>query len=113
MVAIYYVTLEGISIEGKLLEIDRRIFERTAMVDNGVILDSGTAYTWLAQDAYNALSEEVQSLFREMLQRYKGMPNQLCYIGSVREELSGFPAVTFHFANGAQLVLDTQSMFLP
>eukprot|EP00258_Populus_trichocarpa_P029321 XP_024445340.1 protein ASPARTIC PROTEASE IN GUARD CELL 1 [Populus trichocarpa] len=79
------------------------------MVDNGVILDSGTAYTWLAQDAYNALSEEVQSLFREMLQRYKGMPNQLCYIGSVREDLSGFPAVTFHFANGAQLVLDTQS----
>lgn len=108
----YYITLEGISIEGKLLEIDRRIFGRTAMVDNGVILDSGTTYTWLAQDAYNALSEEVQSLFREMLQRYKGMPNQLCYIGRVREDLSGFPAVTFHFANGAQLVLDTQSMFL-
>ncbi|KAH8481851.1 hypothetical protein H0E87_029363 [Populus deltoides] len=33
-------------------------------------------------------------------------------IGRVREDLSGFPAVTFHFANGAQLVLDTQSMFL-
>ncbi|KAJ6863323.1 protein ASPARTIC PROTEASE IN GUARD CELL 1 [Populus alba x Populus x berolinensis] len=40
------------------------------------------------------------------------MTNQLCYIGSVREDLSGFPVVTFHFTNGAQLVLDTQSMFL-
>ncbi|KAG6739845.1 hypothetical protein POTOM_057460 [Populus tomentosa] len=70
----YYVTLEGISIEG-------------------------TTYTWLAQDAY-ALSEQVQSLFKEMLQRYRGMPNQLCYIWSVREDLSGFPAVTFHFTNG-------------
>lgn len=108
----YYVTLEGISIEGKLLEIDRRVFERTAMADDGVVLDSGTAYTWLAQDAYKVLSEEVQSLFKEMLQQHKGMPNQLCYIGSVREDLSGFPAVTFHFAKGAQLVLDTLSMFL-
>ena len=40
------------------------------------------------------------------------MPNQLCYIGSVREDHSGFPTVTFHFANRAQLVLDTQSIFL-
>ncbi|KAJ6958220.1 hypothetical protein NC653_040002 [Populus alba x Populus x berolinensis] len=40
------------------------------------------------------------------------MTNQLCYVGSVREDLSGFPVVTFHFTNRAQLVLDTQSMFL-
>ncbi|CAK7338198.1 unnamed protein product [Dovyalis caffra] len=108
----YYVTLEGISFDGKMLDIDRGIFERTAVVDDGVILDSGTAYTWLAQDAYNAVSEEVRSLLKGMLRRYKGMPNQLCYVGSVSEDLSGFPAVTFHFANGAELVLDTQSTFL-
>ncbi|KAJ6994024.1 aspartic protease [Populus alba x Populus x berolinensis] len=35
----------------------------------------------------------------------------LCYRGKVGQDLVGFPAVTFHFAEGADLVVDTESMF--
>ncbi|KAK2971941.1 hypothetical protein RJ640_004961 [Escallonia rubra] len=36
----------------------------------------------------------------------------LCYKGIVSQDLIDFPAVTFHFAGGADLVLGTNNLFL-
>lgn len=37
--------------------------------------------------------------------------NRLCYKGRVSQDLIGFPVVTLHFDEGADLVLDAEAMF--
>ncbi|KAF5956552.1 hypothetical protein HYC85_003777 [Camellia sinensis] len=38
--------------------------------------------------------------------------DRLCYMGEVSRDLKGFPVITFHFAGGADLVLDVDTMFV-
>ena len=61
------------------------------------------------------LSFEVENLLEGVLvlaQQDKHNPYTLCYSGVVSQDLSGFPLVTFHFAEGAVLDLDVTSMFI-
>jgi hypothetical protein len=62
---------------------------------------------------YKLLYNEIQNLFRGSLRqaRIAKFPWMLCYFGSVSRDLIGFPVVTFHFAGGAELVLDSLSFF--
>ena len=46
------------------------------MVDNGVILDLGTAYTWLAQDAYNADVDQPKNTSKDPLHVSNGSITQ-------------------------------------
>ncbi|KAK9190205.1 hypothetical protein WN943_018807 [Citrus x changshan-huyou] len=55
---LYYVTLEAISVEGIMLDINPSIFRRDDS-DGGVIIDTGTDSTWLVKDAYEALRDAV------------------------------------------------------
>ncbi|KAF5725879.1 aspartic proteinase CDR1-like [Tripterygium wilfordii] len=109
----YYVKMVGISLGEKDLDINPNVFRKTPDEDNGVVIDSGSAYTWLAGKVYDELRFEVQSLLETQLQeyRYVARPWQLCYIGSVSRDLAGFPVVTFRFADGADLGLDVGSLF--
>ncbi|KAJ6994018.1 aspartyl protease UND [Populus alba x Populus x berolinensis] len=98
----YQVILEGISVGETRLVIDPSTFQRTGK-ERRAIIDSGTAPTWLAENEYRALENRFLTPFmRESF---------LCYRGKVGQDLVGFPAVTFHFAEGADLVVDTESMF--
>ncbi|KAF3452725.1 hypothetical protein FNV43_RR03158 [Rhamnella rubrinervis] len=109
----YYVTLEGISIAEKELQIDRRVFARTSD-GGGVIIDSGSTFTFLAHDAFTLLANEVTNLMDGIVNRIKGNnihPSDLCYNGVVTRDLVGFPVVSFHFVGGADLVLDPASLF--
>ncbi|EOY31548.1 Eukaryotic aspartyl protease family protein, putative [Theobroma cacao] len=108
----YYVTLEGISVGEKRLTIDSSIFKRKMWKKSGVIIDSGSATTWLVQQGFEALRNEVQSLLDMWLTRFWYNAWALCYMGTISQDLVGFPAVTFHFARGADLVLDTESLFV-
>ncbi|KAL3586394.1 hypothetical protein D5086_013261 [Populus alba] len=105
----YQVILEGISVGETRLVIDPSAFQRTGK-ERRVIIDSGTAPTWLAENEYRALEREVRNLLDRFLTPFM-RESFLCYRGKVGQDLVGFPAVTFHFAEGADLVVDTESMF--
>ncbi|KAL5774974.1 hypothetical protein ACOSP7_012531 [Xanthoceras sorbifolium] len=110
----YYLILEGISIGEKRLEIDSEIFKKTSN-DNGVFIDTGTTYTWLTPNAYQVVKREIEHLSKGLLTRfpYPWAPDgYLCYFGEVSRDVEGFPVMTFHFAEGADLVLDAYGMFL-
>ncbi|XVE98834.1 hypothetical protein REPUB_Repub03eG0142800 [Reevesia pubescens] len=109
----YYVSLETISIGEKTLNIDPTVFKRTLEGDGGVIIDSGAELSYLLEVEYRELCSNVYNILDEFLERvvYKQEPWLMCYNGSVNRDLIGFPAVTFHLAEGADLVLDTGSLF--
>ncbi|KAM7267218.1 hypothetical protein ACFE04_009384 [Oxalis oulophora] len=108
----YYITLEGISVGEKMLGIDPEVFKVKVLGKSGVVIDSGTSASWLAKEGFDVLSNEVQGLLdSNNLNRYWHDEWTLCYQGIVRRDLKGFPTVTFHFKNGADLALDTESLF--
>lgn len=77
-----------------------------------MIIDTGSPATWLIKEGFEALRDEVQSLLDMWLNRYWYSSWSLCYEGSAREDLVGFPVVRFEFEDGAELVLDRESLFL-
>ncbi|GLT49603.1 hypothetical protein SLA2020_231510 [Shorea laevis] len=107
----YYIDLQGISIGEKRLDIDPSIFKTKSKSRSGVIIDSGSPATWLVKEAYETLQSEVQNLLDVRLTKLLFEPWPLCYRGILSQDLIGFPAVTFHFAEGADLVLDIESLF--
>ncbi|XP_061361955.1 aspartic proteinase CDR1-like [Gastrolobium bilobum] len=110
----YYITMKGISIGEKRLDIDPATFEIKENGTGGVILDSGSTFTYLVDDVYKLLCKEVKNLFGWLYRvaTFENFPWLLCYFGSVSRDLVGFPVVTFHFADGADLALDTGSLFV-
>ncbi|KAL5772920.1 hypothetical protein ACOSQ2_012844 [Xanthoceras sorbifolium] len=109
---VYYLILEGISIGEKRLNIEPEIFDRTSN-DDGVFIDSGSTFTFLALAAYQEVRREIENLSKGLLKRYWWVPSgHLCYYGKISRDLEGFPVMTFHFADGADLVLDIWSMFI-
>ncbi|XP_039164407.1 aspartic proteinase CDR1 [Eucalyptus grandis] len=107
----YFLDLEGISVGEKKLPIDPSTFKRRALGEGGVIIDSGATFTFLKEEGYVPLRNEVESLMAGILNRAASLPKFLCYTGSMERDLTGFPVVTLLFSGGAQLSLDTNSMF--
>ncbi|CAL5043097.1 unnamed protein product [Urochloa decumbens] len=94
----YMVTLAGISVGGKRLDIPASAFR------GGMIIDSGTVVTGLPETAYNAL----QRAFRKAMAAYPLLPHgdlDTCY------NFTGFsnvtvPKVSFTFRGGGTVDLD-------
>ncbi|PNX84417.1 aspartic proteinase nepenthesin-1-like protein [Trifolium pratense] len=108
-----YLTMEGISIGENCLDIDPSTFEIKENGTGGVIIDTGSPFSYFVDDVYKLLYNEIQNLFRGSLRQVKvrKFPWMLCYFGIVSKDLTGFPVVTFHLAGGADLVLDSLSFF--
>ncbi|CAK7345749.1 unnamed protein product [Dovyalis caffra] len=96
----YYVTLEDISSDEARLGIDPNAFEKKSDSDALV---------------YNLVRKRVSYLldgkFRQHV--YTEDPWMLCYEGIASRDVQGFPVLTFHLANGADLVSDSESLFFP
>ncbi|PUZ61116.1 hypothetical protein GQ55_4G247900 [Panicum hallii var. hallii] len=100
----YMVTLTGISVGGKQLDVPPSAFR------GGMIIDSGTVVTGLPHTAYNAL----QAAFRKAMAAYPLLPNgdlDTCY------NLTGYsnvtvPKVAFTFSGGATIDLDVPNGIL-
>ncbi|KAI6699065.1 hypothetical protein NL676_019184 [Syzygium grande] len=107
---LYHLDLQGISVGEKKLQIDPLVFKRGLMDQGGVIIDTRTTLTPLKEEGYVPLQNEVESLMAGKLERVSN-PEFFCYAGNVERDLTGFPIVTLQFAGGAQLGLDTNSMF--
>ncbi|XP_056176870.1 aspartic proteinase CDR1-like isoform X2 [Syzygium oleosum] len=110
---LYFLTLEGISVGGKMLNIDPAVFWRTPSGTGGVVIDSGTTIILLTWNAFDPLSKEVQRLLNGSFERVENpySPSGLCYKGNMSSDLTGFPMVGLHFAGGAILGLDVESFF--
>ncbi|KAK2981657.1 hypothetical protein RJ640_027112 [Escallonia rubra] len=109
---LYYVTLESISIGGIPLTIAPRVFQRTTH-GGGVIIDSGTEWTFLIRGAYVVVRNTVERIIGRALPRWI-VPNHLtavCYYGSVVRDLSTFPILRFHFRGGAVLEVPKENLF--
>ncbi|KDO55326.1 hypothetical protein CISIN_1g038667mg, partial [Citrus sinensis] len=106
----YYITLEAISVDGRMLDINPNIFKRDDS-GGGVMIDSGTDVTWLVKEAYEALRDEVMIRLEGEQMRSYSWPDKLCYHGIMSSDLKGFPTVRFHFRGGAKLALEKDSMF--
>ncbi|XP_050367521.1 aspartic proteinase nepenthesin-1 [Argentina anserina] len=57
----YYLSLEGITVGGTRLSIDKDTFALGDDGGGGLIIDSGTTLTYLAEDAYDAVAKEFSS----------------------------------------------------
>ncbi|XP_023515827.1 aspartic proteinase CDR1-like isoform X1 [Cucurbita pepo subsp. pepo] len=109
----YYVNLEGISVGTKRLNIDPKAFQMTWDGRGGVLIDSGMTYTKLANGGFELLYDEILDLANGLLERIptRRQFEGLCFKGVVSRDLIGLPPVTFHFAGGADLVLESGSLF--
>ncbi|XP_057432789.1 aspartic proteinase CDR1-like [Lotus japonicus] len=109
----YYITMEGISVGEKRLDLAPTTFEMKEDGTGGVIIDTGTTMTYLVDDAYKLLYREVRNILRQSLKEttFENIPWQICYLGDVSRDLVRFPVVTFHFDEGADLALDPGSLF--
>nr|KYP62289.1 Aspartic proteinase nepenthesin-1 [Cajanus cajan] len=109
----YYVTMEGISVGERRLDIAPETFEIKEDGTGGAIIDTGCTLTYLVDGVHELLYREVRNLlgksFRQAI--FENTPWMLCYYGSISRDLVGFPVVTFHFSDGADLALDSGSFF--
>ncbi|KAK3028576.1 hypothetical protein RJ639_039267 [Escallonia herrerae] len=111
----YYLTLEGISVGDNRLPIDPHVFQRSRHGHGGVLIDSGTEWTYLVRDAYETLTGEVERIIGAKLMRayLPNSPEQLCYYGDVNRDLVDFPVMTFHFGGKANFKLYRENLFEP
>ncbi|KAK2995966.1 hypothetical protein RJ640_026005 [Escallonia rubra] len=109
----YYLTLESISIGHRDLPISPRVFRRTPRGDRGVVIDSGSEWTFLIREAYVPLINTVQHIIARYVARatFANQPTWLCYYGVASRDLVGFPTVRFNFNGGANFSLGIQNMF--
>lgn len=113
----YYVRMEAISVDGTLLPIDQWVFQRDNQTGSGgTIIDTGTTLTNLVKEAYEPLKEKIEDVFEGRFTTASlHQENRMeCYNGDYERDLvgSGFPIITFHFSDGAELSLDVKSMFI-
>ncbi|KAL3644180.1 hypothetical protein CASFOL_012112 [Castilleja foliolosa] len=102
----YTVILKGISVGEKELYIGEP--------DVNVVVDSGSSLTYLDRGMYGQMRQEVGRLLDGHFQRtiLPSMPGDLCYLGDLRRDLGGFPMVTLRLAEGAEIYLNVESMFV-
>ncbi|KAF9594344.1 hypothetical protein IFM89_030473 [Coptis chinensis] len=106
----YFVTLEGISVQGVRLQIDPGAFARTPDHNGGCLLDTGSPWTAIHRKEYDIVKSAMQAHFSAFhLEQVPGMFD-LCYLNRNQQRLP-YPSMTFHF-HGADLELDPTQLFL-
>ncbi|CAL1358741.1 unnamed protein product [Linum trigynum] len=109
----YFLRLQNISLGGEVLGIPSQVFANISDVQ-GILIDSGSELSFLYSAAYDVVKAEVQKRASSVLTEVWGRRGmELCYSGSVSKEGRGFPALGLHFADGAELVVESSGMFIP
>ncbi|KAF3439307.1 hypothetical protein FNV43_RR17583 [Rhamnella rubrinervis] len=111
----YYLTLQGISVGGKHLPIDKDTFALQDDGSGGVIIDSGTTITYLEQKAFDALKDEFISQTDLPVDTSGSEGLDLCFqlpsSSSSSDQTVRIPKLVFHF-NGADLEFPPENYML-
>ncbi|BFG15169.1 hypothetical protein CerSpe_014430 [Prunus speciosa] len=107
----YYVTLIGISIGDQNVPLPDGIFNMTSDGEGGFIIDSGTTYTFLRSEAYDALIEALGEAIDLPQRRGPSEWYELCFEGSFENLDSAAPDLKFIF-DGAEVILMKQTTYI-
>ncbi|KAK4790964.1 hypothetical protein SAY86_031377 [Trapa natans] len=106
----YNIDLKELHVGGKPLSLSQNIFDKKY----GSVLDSGTTYGYLPEEAFLAFKEaimkEVQSL--KKIRGPDPSYNDICFSGAgsdISQLSSSFPAVDMIFGNGHKLTLSPEN----
>jgi len=105
---LYYLSLEGISVGGILLDIPAGTFDLTSNGTGGLIIDSGTTITYLEQAGYDLLRAALISTINLTQTNATTSGLDLCYKQQSGSSAARFPIVTFHF-KGANYYLPKEN----
>ncbi|KAF0907115.1 hypothetical protein E2562_015655 [Oryza meyeriana var. granulata] len=106
----YNIELKEMHVAGKALRLDPRIFDSK----HGTVLDSGTTYAYLPEQAFVAFKDAVSSKINSLKKIRGPDPNykDICFAGAGRNvsQLSEvFPDVDMVFGNGQKLSLSPEN----
>ncbi|KAJ3673043.1 hypothetical protein LUZ60_006417 [Juncus effusus] len=106
----YNIDLKEITVGGKALKLDPKVFDRR----HGTVLDSGTTYAYLPEQAFTAFRDAVIGELHSLKQIPGPDPNykDICFGGAEKEvsQLSkSFPDVEMVFGNGQKLHLSPEN----
>ncbi|KAK4359993.1 hypothetical protein RND71_022222 [Anisodus tanguticus] len=109
----YTISMVGIKIGGKKLNIPESVFRPDAGGSGQTMIDSGTQYTFLVEEAYNKVRDEVVRLVGPKLKKgyVYGESLDMCFdaINSVEASRS-IGDMTLEFENGVQILVNKDKM---
>ncbi|KAF3638009.1 putative centromere protein V-like [Capsicum annuum] len=109
----YTIGMVGIKINGKKLNISERVFRPNAGGSGQTIVDSGTEYTFLVEEAYNKLREEIIRLAGRKLKKgyIYGDALDMCFDSQYRMEIERLIGdMTLQFENGVEILINKERM---
>lgn len=106
----YYVTVTGISFDGEKLKIDPALMRRKADGSGGVIVDSGSTLTFLAEGVYGVVRGALTAVMKELYNMEPFDDQDRCYQGRIGK-LQWFPLMNIYFEGGAFITYDRWSTF--
>ncbi|KAM1485090.1 hypothetical protein TB1_036027 [Malus domestica] len=116
-IAYYYINLLAISIMGGRLNIPPEVFMVRPDGTGRTMIHSGAPFTILIRPAYDVLVAGLEAAFSVMgeatVRRIPSdfKPLEPCHEVANRQAFTGFPWITFHFDNNADLNLDALNAF--
>ncbi|KAE9452126.1 hypothetical protein C3L33_15973, partial [Rhododendron williamsianum] len=112
MPTFYYLSLEGITIGSTTLPINKTTFALNADGSGGLIIDSGTTFTYLAQSAYNLVRKEFVSQVKlPVVDASDSTGLDLCFELPSDPSSVKIPSLVFHFTD-ADLGFPTENYML-
>ncbi|GMN34987.1 hypothetical protein TIFTF001_005021 [Ficus carica] len=105
----YNIDLKEIHVAGKPLKLSPKVFDRK----HGTVLDSGTTYAYLPEEAFHAFKNAIMKELHSLKQVHGPDPNynDICFSGAGRDvtQISTFfPNVEMVFGNGQKLSLSPE-----
>ncbi|KAK8635599.1 hypothetical protein V6N13_004328 [Hibiscus sabdariffa] len=106
----YTLPMQGIRIGAKKLAIPVHVFRPDAGGSGQTMIDSGSEFTYLVDEAYNKVREEVVRLVGPRLKKgyVYGEVADMCFDGNPTEIGRLIGDMTFEFDKGAEITVDKQ-----
>ncbi|CAH9073613.1 unnamed protein product [Cuscuta epithymum] len=106
----YNIELKELHVAGKKLPINPRVFDGK----HGTVLDSGTTYAYLPEEAFKAFKHAVMSEVHSLKKINGPDPNysDICFSGAGRDVsklTKAFPSVDMAFSNGQKISLSPEN----
>ncbi|XP_059452475.1 aspartic proteinase PCS1 [Corylus avellana] len=104
----YTVAMQGIRIGGKRLNIPPSVFRPDASGAGQTMIDSGSEFTYLVEEAYNKVREEIVRLVGPKLKKgyvYGGV-SDMCFDGNAMEIGRLVGDMVFEFGKGVEIVVE-------